>query len=191
MDIKDLDNLIKDRRATPPQFYNGDDVPDEYIYRILENANWAPTHKETEPWRFIVYKGKHKDKLAEEVFNFVMSEYKNNEQVDPAKAEKFRKNTLNSGAVIAIILQRDPEEQVPEWEEIAAVACGVQNMWLTATALKIKAFWSTPKFKSLLGDILELKPGQRSLGFFFLGQSAMDYPGPGRGDVKEKIRWAG
>ena len=31
---------------------------------MLENANWAPTHRLTEPWRFVVFKGEGLKTLA-------------------------------------------------------------------------------------------------------------------------------
>lgn len=33
--------------------------------------------------------------------------------------------------------------EVPEWEEVAAVACAAQNMQLVATALGVAGYWSS------------------------------------------------
>ena len=47
--------LIKSRRSFfPEKFVAGEDVPKAVINNILEAANWAPTHGNTEPWRFVV-----------------------------------------------------------------------------------------------------------------------------------------
>ena len=46
-------------------------------------------------------------------------------------------------------MQRDPGERIPEWEELASVACAVQNMWLSATSYGIGAYWSSPKVYSI------------------------------------------
>ena len=35
------------------------------------------------------------------------------------------------------------KKQIPEWEEMAAVACAVQNMHLMATARGVAAYWSS------------------------------------------------
>ena len=51
------------------------------------------------------------------------------------------------------------------------------------------AFWETPQFLPLLNKILELKPGQKALGFFYVRNIAIDYPSPGRGDFAEKVEW--
>jgi nitroreductase len=62
-------------------------------------------------------------------------------------------------------------------------------MWLTATSLDLGAFWSTPEFLYLLNDILEIQTGQKLLGFFYVGEIAVEYPSPGRGDVAAKVEW--
>ncbi|MDX1284042.1 MAG: nitroreductase family protein, partial [Draconibacterium sp.] len=90
---------------------------------------------------------------------------------------------------IAIILQRDPGERLPEWEEVAAVSMAVQNMWLTATEMDLGAFWATPGFMELLDEMLELRTGQKALGFFYVGEIMIDYTSPGRGDISNKIEW--
>ncbi|MBN1822082.1 MAG: nitroreductase [Prolixibacteraceae bacterium] len=189
MNISELNIIIQNRRATPAQFFNGKEIPDDMLNQILENANWAPNHKQTEPWRFIVFRGDAKEDLGNMVFNLVVSEYEKGNKVDPGKADKFRKNVQKTGAVIAIILNRSEDELLPEWEEIAAVSMAVQNMWLTATSMGLAAFWATPKFINLLDKVLELEPSQKCLGFFYIGKTNMDYPSPGRGDMNEKVRW--
>ena len=34
-------------------------------------------------------------------------------------------------------MQADPQKLQPEWEEMAATSCAVQNMWLLGTALGV------------------------------------------------------
>jgi nitroreductase len=185
----DLNEIIKNRRATPPRFMAKKEVDRELILTLLENANWAPTHKNTEPWRFIVFQGETKQKLAQTIFTFLDEKYNQGEEINMQKDIKFRDNLIHVPVVMAIVLQRDAAERIPEWEEIAAVSMAVQNMWLTATDLGLGAFWATPPFLTLLHSLLELNPDQKLLGFFFVGHVAMDYPSPGRGPVSEKTVW--
>ena len=58
-------NTIKSRRSIMPSQYNDIPVDDDQIKLILEAANWAPTHRKTEPWRFKVLKGKSKNNFGE------------------------------------------------------------------------------------------------------------------------------
>jgi nitroreductase len=185
----DLNEIIKNRRATPPKFLAKKAVDKELILSLLENANWAPNHKDTEPWRFVVFQGESKQHLAKSVFAFLEEKQKEDTEVNMQKAVNFRDNLLRVPVAMAIIMQRDTAQRIPEWEEVAAVSMAVQNMWLTATDLGLGAFWTTPLFLPLIEPLLELKPGQKLLGFFFAGHVAIDYPSPGRGPVSEKIEW--
>jgi nitroreductase len=86
-------------------------------------------------------------------------------------------------------MQRDPEERVPEFEEVAAVSMAVQNMWLLCTELGLGCYWSSPKSSLQADAFLKLEPGQRCLGLFYLGWHELpELPGK-RGPVAEKVRW--
>ncbi|TNF46157.1 MAG: nitroreductase [Bacteroidetes bacterium] len=184
-----ISTIIKNRRATPPRFLAKTEISKEIIQHLLENANWAPTHKNTEPWRFSVYTGEAKQKLAERIYSLLIAGIQSGKQINAQKVDKFKAGLQNVPVAIAIIFERDAAERIPEWEEIAAVSMAVQNMWLTATSLGLGAFWSTPEFLPLLNDIVGIKPGQKLLGFFYVGEIAIEYPSPGRGDIAEKVVW--
>lgn len=189
MNSKLLNEIIKNRRATPPRFLAKKEVPKETIQQLLENANWAPNHKKTEPWRFKVYTGEAKQKLANKIYSFLIKKIKAGESINLQKVEKFKANLERVPVAIAIILQRDFAKRIPEWEELAAVSMAVQNMWLTATDMELGAFWTTPQFMPLLHETLDLKQEQKALGFFYVGKIALDYPSPGRGAIDEKVEW--
>ncbi len=188
MDFEDLSELIRRRRAVNPRFFTGGEITDETILRLLDNANWAPTHRHTEPWRFRVIRGEARQKLG----NHLASQYKDSTTEADFSLVKYNK-TLNqpmqAAAVIAICMQRDPQQRVPEWEEIAAVACAVQNLWLSAVAMGLAGYWSTPK--SIVNDqiFLGLQPGERCLGLFYLGTWNPEELPTKRGAVSEKIHW--
>jgi nitroreductase len=165
------------------------EISKETVQQLLENANWAPTHKNTEPWRFKVYSGEARQKLAEKIYSFLGEKIKRGTAINPLDAEKLRENIKRVPVVMLIFMERDAAKRIPEWEEIAAVSMAVQNMWLTATEMGIGAFWSTPKFLPLLHEILEIQPGQLLLGFFYIGHIAMEYPSPGRGNINKKVDW--
>ncbi|MCB9282815.1 MAG: nitroreductase [Lewinellaceae bacterium] len=180
--------LIRRRRAIFPKMYTDRPIPEELIREILENANWAPTHKMTEPWRFKVFQGEARKRLGDYMGAYYQA-HTPPEAFSELKFNKVRNNPVRSAAVIAIIMQRDPDERLPEWEEIAAVAAAVQNMWLTCTAHGIGSYWSTPGAILQADDFLKLKPGERCLGLFYMGYHDMgDLPGK-RSPVEEKVEW--
>ncbi len=173
--------FIKSRRAVFPAQYNSEEILKEEIETILEAANWAPTHRRTEPWRFKVFHGISQIKLGD----FLAEKYETTAaSFSEFKQKKIIKKTRQSGCVIAICMQRDPNLSIPEWEEIAATAMAVQNMWLTAHDLGIGAYWSSPDYKEYLGDYIELAKGESCLGFFFMGKYDGILP---KGERKTKI----
>ncbi len=184
-----ISEIIKNRRATPPRLLTQREISRETIEKLLENAAWAPNHKKTEPWRFKVYTGTSKLELALECEHILRKKQAEGFEVASEKIEKFVSTLKNVPVAIAIILQVDPARRLPEWEEVAAVSMAVQNMWLTATEMELGAFWATPAFISLFDGLLGIEDGQKSLGFFYIGEVLMDFPSPGRGDINGKVEW--
>ena len=180
--------LIRRRRAIFPNTYTDEPIPDEVIAEILENANWAPTHKRTEPWRFKVFRGKALPRLG----HYLAQWYKENTpagQFLERKYDKALNNPQRSSCVIAICMQRDPQERIPEWEELAAVACAVQNIWLSCTAYGIGCYWSSPQSILEADEFLGLKKGERCLGLFYMGYHNMPAVPGKRQPVEEKVEW--
>lgn len=179
-------DLIKKRRSVFPPQYNGQPISKQTIERILEAANWAPNHKHTEPWRFKVIQGESKEALGK----FLSKKY---EETDPRpkqmKIKKLQENPNNSAAVVAICMQRDPKQSLPEWEEIAAVSMAVQNMWLCCTEMGIGSYWSSPGLIKFMNEFFTMEEGEICLGFFYMGYFDGDLPESTRGPIKEKTVW--
>lgn len=190
MNISELSALIRRRRSVFPKSYLTDRPVDrEVIEELLENANWAPTHKLTQPWRFQVF---HSPESRNQLGDYMAEYYRKNTPPELFSEEKMIKNGENprrSGAVMAIILHREPAESIPEFEEIAAVAMAVQNMWLSCTALGLGCYWSTPKAALQAGEFLGLAPNERCLGLFYLGWHEMPEIAGKRGAIAEKVLW--
>ncbi|HLV92084.1 MAG TPA: nitroreductase [Aequorivita sp.] len=182
-----IKDIIKNRRAVFPVQYNEQSITKEEITTVLEAANWAPTHRRTEPWRFKVFHGESQKALGE----FMAETYKATaEKFSERTYEKMKENPVKAGCIIAICMQRDPKEGVPEWEEIASTAMAVQNMWLTASEMKIGTYWSSPSVKKHLGKFVDLAEGERCLGFFYMGRYDDELPeGTRNTTIEEKTTW--
>ena len=182
--------LIRKRRSIYPNTYVDRPIPREIVEELLVNANYAPTHKLTEPWRFrVFYSEQSRQRLSEYLGDW----YEANtlpENFKERKLKKTRFNPVASGCVIAIILQRDPEARVPEWEEVAAVSCAVQNIWLTCSAHQIGCYWSSPRSIIEAREFLELGNGERCLGLLYMGYHELpdDLPAK-RTPIEDKVVW--
>lgn len=188
MNIAEVHQLIQGRRAVYPQQYIDKEIPEGVIWKILENANWAPTHKLTEPWRYKVIKGGALKKFG----IFMAEKYRSLNQMETfsvAKYEKLKMNPQKSGAMIAICMQRDERGRIPEWEEIASVAMSVQNMWLTCSAYGIGAYWSTPELLEYFGEFEPLAEGERCIGLFYMGYAEVPAVIPPRKPIADKVTW--
>lgn len=187
----EFNTLIRARRSIFPKDYSGARVDDEIVQQMLENACWAPTHKLTQPWRFVVFTGNGLKKLAE----LQASCYKKVTQRDNTFKEERYQNLLSkplqSSHIIVVGMQRDEKESVPLVEELGAVFCAIQNMYLTATAHEIACYLSTggvtyfEEAKELFG----LEEKDRLIGFLNIGM-VNDYKGDSkRISFKEKTTW--
>lgn len=189
MTIEEVHELLQNRRSVYPNQYLNKVIPDQLIKNILENANWAPTHKLTEPWRFKVMKGAG---VLKDFGTFMAEKYRSMhglESFSVAKYEKLKMNPQKAGAVIAICMQRDLRNRLPEWEELAAVAMAVQNMWITASAYGIGAYWSTPDLLEYFGEYEPLAEGEKCIGLFYMGYANIPNVKPPRKPIEEKVKW--
>lgn len=182
-----LKKVIENRRSVYPRQYNEESIKKEEIEAILASSNWAPTHKRTEPWRFKVIRGEKLTELGE----FLAERYKATaKKFSERKYKGIKEKVDRSGCVILICMQREAKERVPEWEEIAATSMAVQNMWLTAAEMKIGAYWSSPALKDEVGQFVNLKEGERCLGFFYMGKYDETLPeGSRETSWQEKVEW--
>ncbi|MEM9016698.1 MAG: nitroreductase [Verrucomicrobiota bacterium] len=182
--------LIRRRRTIKPALMSDKPVDNVLLAAILENANWAPTHGMTEPWRFFIFTGEGRQRLADfcqSLYNKITPE----DKVRPEKYEKLGTQPLLAPVVIAVGMKRQEIEKIPEIEEVEAVACAVQNMHLTASALGMAAFWSTPPivYSDEMREWIGLSdPRDKCLGFLYLGwPKSEEWPEGKRGEITEKV----
>jgi len=189
-DINEVNRLIKSRRSIYPNMYTGKVIKDSIIDNILENANWAPTHALTEPWRFTVFKGNGLQKLADfqsKLYKKVSSDLGN---YDPLKFKKLAAKPQLASHIISIGMERCEKEHIPEIEEVEAVACAVQNMYLTATAYGVGCYWGSggitylEEAKAFFG----LGKKDKLLGFMYFG-IPKSWSASKRKPINQKVRW--
>jgi len=188
--VEEVNSLIRNRRSVfPDQFEAGMHIPDEIVQQILENATWAPNHGQTEPWHFMVFTADGLNTLA----HFQSELYKETagEKFKDVTYQKLQRNPLLASHVIALCMKRDPNKKHPEVEEIAAVACAVQNMYLSVTAYGLGGYWTTGgvTYNEKAKAFFELGSEDKLLGFFYLGYVAIPSAQGKRKPIEEKVVW--
>lgn len=188
--LSEITSVIRDRRTVYPEQFSDRKVHKEIIENILNNAIWAPTHGMTQPWRFKVFTGAGIERLG--VFQANHYKEKNTgEQFDNEKYEKFLNRPKLAQAVIAICMERQSSEKIPEIEEVEAVACAVQNMYLTCTAYGIGAYWGSggATYSNEMKKFLKLNSKDSCLGFFYIGYPSIEWPKSHRKPIEYVTEW--
>lgn len=179
--------LAKKRRSMGLSHLSADPVDRNILEKLFEAANWGQSHKDTEPWRFTVFTGDGREKLAEMFIRAHLAEHPDGDEVGA------RKRAFAAPVWIAIGmnpgLNEDGSFLTNEEEEIMAVATAVQNMHLMARAFGLTGLWHS-KGLSVHEEVangLGWEKPKRLLGFFMLGWPTSDWPEGERGDFLEKV----
>ncbi|MEO5563134.1 MAG: nitroreductase [Chitinophagaceae bacterium] len=185
-----FNELARRRRSVfPDQLDAGKKVDDEIVKEILINATWAPNHGQTEPWHFTVFTGEGLKKLA----SFQSELYKQEAGTDfvEGKYKKWQTQPLVASHIIAIGMRRTTTKRIPEIEDIEAVACAVQNIYLSVAAYGLGGYWSTGGivYSENAKPFFGLGEQDKLLGFFYIGHIAIPSPGAKRQPIEEKVRW--
>ena len=188
--LSDTNELIRNRRTIAPEKYSNRKVHKEVIEEILRNGTWAPTHGMTQPWRFKVFIGEGVKRISDQMPNWYKN-YVSEEKFSQKKYDKIANKGARCSVIIAITMVVDPNGRIPEIEEVQAVACAVQNMYLTCTAHGIGAKYSTPGY--LLSDevkeFLGLEENGKCLGLFYLGYPEGEWPKSHRKPLEYVTEW--
>ena len=190
MDTSEFNSLVRNRRSIFPNMYTGEKVDDQVIEQMLENARWAPTHKLTNPWRFCVFTEEGLKKLADfqsELYKDISTKAGNFLE---SKFEMLKTKPLLASHIISIGMSRDPKERLPEIEEVEAVACAVQNMYLTASAYGIGCYWGSGgiTYEETAKGFFDLDPMDKLLGFLYIG-IPKNIPEGRREPIADKVKW--
>ena len=188
--LSEVNELIRSRRTIYPEQFSDRKVHKELLENILTNAQWAPTHGNTQPWRFHVFMEDGLTTLSD----FLGSTYLKitpKEVQNDMKLAKLIRRPLSSSAVVAVSMKRQKENKILEIEEIEAVACAIQNMYLTCTAYGLGGFWSTPKliYSSEMNNFLELDEIDKCLCLFYIGYPSIDWPTAHRKPLEFNTKW--
>lgn len=188
--LSEITELIKDRRTIYPEFFSDRKVHKEQIELLINNAIWAPTHGMTQPWRFKVFMDEGKTRLGEFLRDLYIEKTPADE-VNEVKLGRMTNRPAKASAVIAICMERQESEKIPEIEEIAAVACAVQNMHLTCTAYGLGGFWSSPKlaYTDEMKAFLDIGEKDRCLGLFYVGYPGEEWPKGQRKPIEYVTEW--
>lgn len=162
---EDVADLIRSRR-TSMLVDKERAVPLEVIEELCQLAVWAPNHKSTSPWRFAYFTGDGRRRLGDTmVADMIDAGFG-----DDGKRAKTRTKYLRTPGTL-VVGCAPHENTMLHRENRDAVAAGIQNILLAATARGIATFWSTPALteppRTL--DLCGFAAGDRIVGIVYVG----------------------
>ena len=163
-----LNEIIKYRRSIYPKEFNGNKVEDFIVQNLLKNAHKAPSHGNTRPWLFKVFKGEALEALVEQIKKHHLK-YTSEEKLE-GKLVKVENYKTQCSHIIAICVK--PSIKHPIAEDTNAVAMAVQNLWLSLINYpKVGGYWSSGNgtYTLEMDAFLRLEDGSSCMGFFLLG----------------------
>ncbi|MBK8607682.1 MAG: nitroreductase [Chitinophagaceae bacterium] len=190
MNAVSFNELARNRRSTfPDQFVAGKKVEDNIINEIITNASWAPNHGKQEPWHFTVFSGDGLQKLAS--WQSELCKELAGENFKEITYSKLQQNPLKASHVIALCMKKTANKNIPEVEDVAAVACAVQNIYLSVTAYGLGGYWTTGgvTYKEKAKEFFGLDKEDKLMGFFYIGYIAIPTTGVTRKPLEEKLTW--
>jgi nitroreductase len=189
--LSEITELIRNRRTIYPEQFSSRKVQKDQIEMLLNNAIWAPTHGNTQPWRFSVF---HSEESKEQLADFLSALYLKvipKENQKDTKLAKLLTRPKQASVIIAVSMKRDETEKIREIEEIEAVACAVHNLALTATSYGLGYYWSTSNliYTSEMNEFLGLDEKDKCLGLIYLGYPSIEWPKSHRKPIEYLTTW--
>jgi nitroreductase len=172
LDFERLSQIIVSRRTSLVVDRDRPVLP-EIVEQLCELAMWAPNHKRTWPWRFASFTGDARLRLGAAAADDLSAAG----STDEMKLAKVRSKFARTP--VSLVVGSAPDDHPSFHDENRdAVAAGIQNILLGATALGLASFWSTgpvidgERTLALCG----FEPGTRIIGIIYLGWASSEVP---------------
>ncbi len=185
----EVQEILLKRRSVYPRQFSGDSIPKEALEKAFEAANWAPTHKRTQPWRFIVYGGASMIKLVDQWAKMARRNVEAKGEIWTVDHQAKYQFMKKSSHIIAMACHYTG--MVPEVEETCATAAAIQNFWLSLQDQGYHGYWSTGNgvFGEEMHAYFELAENEKALGYFLAGITYDTIPQSIRRPVADMIKW--
>lgn len=177
MTLDDFAALVRARR-TNMQVQADREVPGELVEQLCALAQWAPNHKRTWPWRFCLVT------TGREAFGNRIADTLAARGEEAEKVAKTRRKYLRTPALL-VVGSAGGDSTLRTAENRDAVAAGVQNILLGATAAGLASYWSScPKgANEVVSELCGFAPDTQIVAIIYLGWPADTVVAPQRPNV--------
>jgi nitroreductase len=182
----DLAELMRSRRSVG--LFNNAPVSLELVHELLDSAVYAPNHRLTEPWRFIILTGAGREHYAGIRRDMVLDFMKGQGEAERQQAADgtYRK-FMNVPLYLLVIMSKQANAEI-DAEDYAACCCVIQNFMLLAWERRLGTTWKTFKNDPRLREYLALGEAERVVGIVHVGYSAEEERSGQRKPATERIQ---
>ena len=150
------EDIIYNRRSIR-KFLNKS-IPKDIIEEIIKAGIVAPSAKNRQPWKYLIYSGENKNKLLQQMENGIIKEerepfFKNS--LNGIPDAKYTLSVMKKAPVIIMVVNtngedpfrnKTPDDRFIEICDILSIGASIENMLLKATELGIGSLWIANTF---------------------------------------------
>lgn len=178
----ELREAIMNRRSI--RSFKKEEVDVSTIEELLEIARYAPNHKMTQPWRFVVL-----DRHDQAPLQHLIKSKKALKKGKPVPEEEPIADDAPSH-MLAVIMNVNEKEKVYR-DDYGAVSSLIQNFSLLAWEQGIGVVWKTPGFMQdeEMKQLLDIGEGEELVGLLHIGYPAVVPKMKERDPLDSKLRY--
>lgn len=149
---------------------------DTELLGLIRGAMTAPDHGRLRPWRLVVLRGD-----ARRLLGVALAKTAGDDDV---ARERAVAKPLRAPLLVSIVFTPHAGHRVPEWEQLAAAAAMVQNLSLLLHVRRYGSIWRSGRVveAEAVREALHLAPGERLLGWLYVGTPESPQRTPVRAD---------
>lgn len=160
-----LEMLLKRRSVPPKDLLEPGPTPGQ-LEAILTAAARVPDHGKLTPWRFIVFEGEGRARLADAI-----GRVRSATRPDPEKQALERERLTTPPVTVAVISAARSHPKIPEWEQVLSAGAACMNLIVAANALGFATVWLTEwyGYDAQALEAIGVRPGEKLAGFIHIG----------------------
>jgi nitroreductase len=166
-DLSTTLSLLESRRSGRPRDMVAPGPSDEQIERILAIAARTPDHGKLFPWRFVTIADDQRQALAD-LLACALPEH--DPEAAPAHFAKAKEFAHQAPALVLLVSAPTAGHKIPLWEQELSSGAAAMNLLLATHAMGFVGAWITgwAAYSETVRAAF-CAPGERLVGFFFLG----------------------
>ena len=185
-----LKEYLETRRSRPVLQISEPGPTRAELEEMLAIAARVPDHGKLAPWRFVVFRGRERARLGEELAA-IARERTPDLSEESLRAERMR---LTRAPVVVMMVSRSaPHPKIPEWEQVLSAGAVGMNLLAAANALGYVACWITEwiAYDAAAARVLGVGSGERISGFVHIGTSEQPPFERDRPRLEDIVTWVG